>query len=59
MVLLYYYYLPALYYVLCTFLYLLRELNESTRARKRAELVFRLVKITSRAELARYLNEPE
>ena len=44
------------------FLYLARELNEPARAfnePSRAELTFWLVRITSRAELARYLNEPE
>ena len=42
--LLYYYYYQALdkckYYVLCTFSYLARKLDEPARARKRAELAF-------------------
>ena len=44
------------------FLYLAHELNEPVRAfnePSRAELAFWLVRITSRAELARYLNESE
>ena len=44
--------MQILYFVY--FLYLARELLTS-----RAELAFWTVRITSRAELARYLNEPE
>ena len=64
--LLYYYYSQTLdkckYYILCIFYTWLCKLNEPARAfnePSRAELAFWLVRITSRAELARYLNEPE
>ena len=52
--------MQILYFVY--FLYLACELNEPARAfnePSRAELAFWLVSITSRVELARYLNEPE
>ena len=50
--------MQILYFVY--FLYLVHELNEPTKLlTSRAELAFWLVRITSRAELARYLNEPE
>ena len=50
--------MQILYFVY--FLYLARELNgQSELLTSQAELPFWLVRITSRAELARYLNEPE
>jgi hypothetical protein len=45
-------------YTCILFFVVARELNEPARTRKRAELVLWLGCLTSRAELARFLNEP-
>ena len=61
---LYYYYYQTLdkckYYILCIFYTWLVSLTSQVKLlTSRAELAFWLVRITSRAELARYLNESE
>ena len=60
----YYYYSQTLdkykYYILCIFYTWLVSLTSQLELlTSRAELAFWLVRITRRAELARYLNEPE
>ena len=60
---LYYYYFYALdkckYYSLCIFYnWLVRLTSQLELVTSQAELAFWLVKITRRAELTRYLNEP-
>ena len=62
--LLYYYYSQTLdkykYYILCIFYTWLASLTSRLEfLTSQAELAFWLVRITTRAELARYLNEPE
>ena len=61
---LYYYYSQTLdkckYYILCIFYTWLASLTSQLELlTSRAKLAFWLVRITSRAELARYLNKPE